>query len=59
VAINVDRSLLHREFTHVTRVAVYRNGLNVPDDEEGTAIYVATGLRSSWATAWPAFRDFA
>jgi hypothetical protein len=22
------------------------------------AIYVATGLRSSWATAWPAFRDY-
>jgi hypothetical protein len=58
VAISVDPSLLHREFTHVTRVAVYRNGLNVSDDEEGTAIYVATGLRSSWATAWPAFRDF-
>jgi 4-amino-4-deoxy-L-arabinose transferase-like glycosyltransferase len=58
VAINVNPALLHREFTHVTQVAVYRNGLNVSDDEEGTAIYVATGLRSSWATAWPAFRDF-
>ena len=58
VAINVNPSLLHREFTHVTQVAVYRNGLNVSDDEEGVAIYVATGLRSSWATAWPAFRDF-
>jgi hypothetical protein len=22
-------------------------------------IYVATGLRSSWASAWPAFRDYA
>ena len=58
VAINVDPALLHREFTHVTQVAVYHNGLNVSDDEEGVAIYVATGLRSSWATAWPAFRDF-
>ncbi len=58
VAINVNPSLLHREFTQVTQVAVYRNGLNVSDDEEGVAIYVATGLRSSWATAWPAFRDF-
>jgi 4-amino-4-deoxy-L-arabinose transferase-like glycosyltransferase len=52
------QALLNREFTHVTEVAVYHNGLNVSDDEEGAAIYVATGLRSSWATAWPAFRDF-
>ena len=58
VAINVDPALLHREFTHVTRVAVYHNGMNVSDDEEGATIYVATGLRNSWATAWPAFRDF-
>jgi len=58
VAINVAPALLHREFTHVTEVAVYRNGLNVSDDEEGVVIYVATGLRSSWATAWPAFRDY-
>jgi hypothetical protein len=45
------------EFTYVTQVVIYRNGLNV-SDEEGAAIYVATGLRSSWAMAWPAFRDF-
>jgi 4-amino-4-deoxy-L-arabinose transferase-like glycosyltransferase len=58
VAINVDPALLHREFTHVTEVAVYRNGMNVADDEEGVPIYVAAGLRTSWATAWPAFRNF-
>jgi 4-amino-4-deoxy-L-arabinose transferase-like glycosyltransferase len=52
------QALLNREFAHVTEVAVYRNGLNVSDDEEGAAIYVATGLRSSWAKAWPAFKDF-
>ena len=50
--------LLHHEFKHVTQVAVYHNGLNVSDDEEGATIYVATGLRTSWATAWPAFKDF-
>ena len=42
----------------MTRVAVYRNGINVADDEEGAAIYVATGLRTSWAIAWQAFKDF-
>ena len=58
VVIARDPALLRREFTHVTEVAVYRNGLGVADDEEGTPVYVATGLRTSWAAAWPAFRDF-
>jgi hypothetical protein len=58
VVIGLDPALLHREFQHVTEVAVYRNGLNVADDEENTPIYVCTGLRTSWAAAWPAFRDF-
>ncbi|HUN30376.1 MAG TPA: glycosyltransferase family 39 protein [Trebonia sp.] len=52
-------AVLSREFSHVTKVAVYHNGLAVSDDEEGAVIYVATGLRTSWATAWPAFRIFA
>jgi hypothetical protein len=38
--------------------AVYRNGQGVADDEEGAVIYVATGLRSSWAVAWPSFRNY-
>jgi hypothetical protein len=58
VAINIDPALLRREFAHVTQVAVYRNDLGVADDEQGTVIYVATGLRISWATAWPAFKNF-
>ncbi len=51
-------AVLRREFAHVSEVAVYRNGLNVADDEEGAAIFVATGLRTSWAAAWPAFKDY-
>jgi 4-amino-4-deoxy-L-arabinose transferase-like glycosyltransferase len=58
VAVNVDPALLHREFAHVTQVAVYHNELNVADDEQGAVIDVATGLRSSWAAAWPAFKHF-
>jgi len=58
VAIGVDPALLHRWFSSVRAVAVYRNGLNVADDEEGTPIYVATGLRGPWVSAWPAFRDY-
>jgi hypothetical protein len=58
VAVNVDPGLLRRSFAHVRVVAVYRNGLGVADDEEGTVVYVATGLRGSWASVWPAFRDY-
>ena len=58
VAVNVDPALLHREFANVTQVAVYRNGLGVADDEQGAVIDVATGLRSSWTAAWPAFRKY-
>jgi hypothetical protein len=39
-------------------VAVFRNGLDVSDDEQGAVIYRATGLRTSWAVAWPLLRDF-
>lgn len=58
VAVNVDPALLRRWFSSVRVAAVYRNGLGVSDDEEGTVIDVASGLRASWATAWPSFRDF-
>ena len=37
---------------------MYRNGLGVSDDEEGAVIYVASGLRSTWTSAWPSFRDY-
>jgi hypothetical protein len=39
-------------------VATFRNGLGVSDDEQGAQIFLATGLKSSWARAWPAFRDY-
>jgi hypothetical protein len=59
IAVNPDLRQLRREFTTVRLVATYTNGLGVSDDEEGVQIYVATGLRASWASAWPAFRDYA
>jgi 4-amino-4-deoxy-L-arabinose transferase-like glycosyltransferase len=58
VVIDVDPAFLRQWFSSVRVAAVYRNGLNVSDDEEGAVIYVATGLRGSWASAWPAFRDY-
>lgn len=58
IAVNVDPALLRREFARVRQVATFFNGLGVSDDEQGARIYLATGLRSSWARAWPAFRDY-
>jgi Dolichyl-phosphate-mannose-protein mannosyltransferase len=58
IAVNVDPHLLRREFTNVRLVAVFHNGLGVDDDEQGAKIYLATGLRTSWSRAWPAFRDY-
>jgi hypothetical protein len=58
VAVNVDPSLLRREFSHVRLVATFWNGLGVSDDEQGAQIWVATGLRSPWARSWPGFRDY-
>lgn len=58
IAINVDPSLLRREFSHVKRIATFWNGLGVSDDEQGASIYLATGLRTSWALAWRSFRNY-
>ena len=58
IAVNVDPALLRREFARVRLVATFRNGLGVSDDEQGAQVFIATGLRSSWAQAWPAFRNY-
>ncbi len=58
VVVNVDPALLRREFAHVRQVATFYNGLGVDDDEQGVPVYVATGLKSSWTAAWPAFRNY-
>jgi hypothetical protein len=58
IAVNLDPALLHREFRHVRLVATFWNGLGVSDDEQGAQVYAVTGLRSSWARAWPTFRNY-
>jgi hypothetical protein len=58
IAVNVDPALLRREFAHVRLVATFRNGLGVSDDEQGVQVFIATGLRSSWAQTWPSFRSY-
>jgi hypothetical protein len=58
IAVGLDPAFLHREFRHVRLAATFRNGLGVSDDEQGAQVSVVTGLRTSWAQAWPAFRHF-
>jgi len=58
VAVNMDPAFLWREFSHVRLVATFWNGLGVSDDEQGTRIFIVSGLRSTWAAAWPAFRNY-
>jgi hypothetical protein len=58
IAVNIDPALLRREFAHVRKVATFVNGIGVSDDEEGAQIFIVTGLRTSWARAWPAFRHY-
>src|SRR5215813_8970712 len=58
IAVNIDPALLRRLFTTVRQVAVFHNGLGVSDDEQGAVIYRASGLRTSWAAAWPLVRNF-
>jgi hypothetical protein len=58
IVVNISPALLRREFTHVRLVATFWNGLGVSDDEQGAQVFLATGLKSAWAHAWPAFRDY-
>ena len=58
IAVDVDPALLRREFARVRQVATFRNGLGVDDDEQGVPVYLATGLKTTWAEAWPAFRAY-
>lgn len=58
IAVNMDPALLRRLFRHIRQVGVFRNGLQVSDDEQGAVIDEASGLRRPWRTAWPSLRDF-
>ena len=58
IAVNIDPAFLRREFAHVRLVTTFWNGMGISDDEQGAQVYLATGLKSSWARAWPAFRNY-
>ncbi|HEY5015568.1 MAG TPA: glycosyltransferase family 39 protein [Streptosporangiaceae bacterium] len=58
IVVGLDPALLRREFARVRQIATFENGIGVSDDEQGTPLYLATGLRPAWKRAWPAFRNY-
>ena len=45
-----------QNFTGCSTVATIENAYGIPNQEEGQAIQVCTGLRSSWSAIWPDLR---
>jgi hypothetical protein len=58
VAVNIPARVLRRDFTSVRRVATFWNGLGISDQEQGAAIYVASGLKHPWAQIWRSYRHY-
>jgi hypothetical protein len=58
LAVGLDPYQLRQEFRQVRLVATFRNGLGVDDDEQGTPVYLVSGLRKPWSQTWPAFRNY-
>jgi hypothetical protein len=58
IVVNGDPAFLRREYATVRRIGTFRNGVGVSDDEQGVPLYLVTGLRSTWAQAWPRFRNY-
>lgn len=56
LVVNLSTGLLRREFGSVRPLAQFHNGLGISDQEEGVVLELASGLRTSWPAAWPAFR---
>jgi hypothetical protein len=58
VAVGFDRGYLQRFFAHVSQAATIDNGLGVENDEQGSAVWICSGRRASWATLWPELRHY-
>ncbi len=58
VAVNENPATLRRLFSRVRLAFVYTNGMGVSNDEEGVAVMVAAGLRTSWSFAWRVLQQY-
>jgi 4-amino-4-deoxy-L-arabinose transferase-like glycosyltransferase len=57
VAVGFDRGYLERFFGDCRLAAQLDNHLDVNDDEQHAPVWVCSGLRGTWLTLWPQFRQ--
>jgi hypothetical protein len=58
VAVGFDRSQLGELLDHVTFATSLNNHESVDDDEQGTPVYICTGIRRPWSATWSSLRDY-
>jgi hypothetical protein len=58
IAVGLDRSDLAPHFRSCRIAARVHNDVSVDNDEEGAPIWVCSGPKASWASMWPAFRQY-
>lgn len=56
VAVGLPPERLRERFARCESAGVIDHGTGVPNEEQGLPVTVCSGPRTSWATAWPAFR---
>lgn len=57
LGVGFDRASLTPFFAGVRLVSRLDNHLQVANDEQNAPLWLASGLRGSWANAWPKFKD--
>jgi 4-amino-4-deoxy-L-arabinose transferase-like glycosyltransferase len=56
IVVGWDQGWRGRLFEDCRAAARIDNGAGMPNEERGRAVHVCSGLRQSWATAWPWIR---
>ncbi len=57
LAVGFDRGFLRTVFRDVRQVGRLDNHLGLDDDEQHAPLWLCSGLRSEWRTAWPRFKS--
>jgi len=57
LGVGFDRASLTPFFARVRLLSRLDNHLRVANDEQHAPLWIASGLRESWAHAWPKFKD--
>jgi hypothetical protein len=57
IATGWDAAQLRQWFGDVRRVGTIENDAGVDNDEDGTPVYLCTGMTTSWSALWPDLRE--